>query len=619
MKKRVSVAVIASMCLMATMFSGCGRGIEEVAQTKEESIEEENTTFPSDMEIQEQEAQEITIIYTNDVHSYISNVIKDDEGNIIDNGLRFSRIAAMVRDIETEGGNVLLVDAGDEVQGDIYGAMDEGQNVIKIMNATGYDLATPGNHEFDYGMFQFFNNIDKADFDYVSCNFRSTVTKEVVLPASKTFELGGKKVTIIGITTPETITSSTPAYFQDENGEYIYAIDGCDSVEELFTSVQSAIDNARENSDYVIALGHIGVGMDANSAGYSSTDIIANTTGLDAFIDGHSHTRVDGEMIKDKEGRDVLLTQTGSYLAAVGKMTISPDGKLTTELIEEYEGEDSTVAKLENDWIQEVEDKMGEQIGVLDTTLYICNPSDSNQRLVRAQEMNSGDFTADSIYWYFNEKLGLECDLTLQNAGGIRAQTESGDLTYISAKKVEPFGNMVCLISASGRQIIDALEMGASEIGKWNDEWNAPAENGGFMQVAGMSYTIEATIPSSVETTGEGNFVSVNGEYKVKDVKIYNRETGEYEPINPDKTYQVGGINYVLRNGGNGLTMFMDNELVVDYVGQDYSILAEYIESFVKEGDYARINTQNSPLAAYKGYMLDYENPYGAGRITIIK
>lgn len=619
MKKRVSVAVIASMCLMATMFSGCGRGIEEVAQTKEESIEEENTTFSSDMEIQEQEAQEITIIYTNDVHSYISNVIKDDEGNIIDNGLRFSKIAAMVRDIETEGGNVLLVDAGDEVQGDIYGAMDEGQNVIKIMNATGYDLATPGNHEFDYGMFQFFNNIDKADFDYVSCNFHSTVTKEVVLPASKTFELGGKKVTIIGITTPETITSSTPAYFQDENGEYIYAIDGCDSVEDLFTSVQSAIDNARENSDYVIALGHIGVGMDANSAGYSSTDIIANTTGLDAFIDGHSHTRVDGEMIKDKEGRDVLLTQTGSYLAAVGKMTISPDGKLTTELIEEYEGEDSTVAKLENDWIQEVEDKMGEQIGVLDTTLYICNPSDSNQRLVRAQEMNSGDFTADSIYWYFNEKLGLECDLTLQNAGGIRAQTESGDLTYISAKKVEPFGNMVCLISASGRQIIDALEMGASEIGKWNDEWNAPAENGGFMQVAGMSYTIEATIPSSVETTGEGNFVSVNGEYKVKDVKIYNRETGEYEPINPDKTYQVGGINYVLRNGGNGLTMFMDNELVVDYVGQDYSILAEYIESFVKEGDYARINTQNSPLAAYKGYMLDYENPYGAGRITIIK
>lgn len=583
---------------------------ESVADNEAENIENEDTT--------QSDAGNITIVYTNDVHSYIDNVVKDSDGNITGDGLRFSKIAAMVNDMKAAGENVLLVDAGDEIQGNIYGAMDEGSTIIDIMNAAGYDLATPGNHDFDYGVITLLKLAEKAEFQYISCNFHSSKSKEIVFPATKTYEMDGKKIAFIGVTTPETITSSTPIYFQDENGEFIYEVDGTADAEDLYTSVQSAIDSVSDEADYVIALGHVGVGIDEKKSGISSEDIIANTVGLSAFIDGHSHTTLEGSKITDKEGNEVVLTQTGNYLAAVGVMTIGEDGSISTELVNDYEREEDSVAEIEKQWIQDIDDRMSEKIGTLDTTLYINNPNDGSQRLIRSQELNAGDFCADAFYWFFNEQLELKCDVAIQNGGGVRSQIEQGDVTYRDAKQVEPFGNMVCLISATGQQIVDALEMGVTSIGEWDDEWNIPAENGGFMHVAGLCYTVDASIKSSVETDDNGLFKAVNGDYRVGDVKVYNRESGEYEPIDLNKEYQLGGINYILRNGGNGLSMFSDNELSIDYVGQDYVILSEYIKNFAQEDGYARINTLNSPLAGYEGYMIDYENPLGAGRINII-
>ena len=592
---------------------------EETATASEDESQTENAEDEATSESQDEEkSSDVTIVYTNDVHSYIDNVTKDGDGNVTGDGLRFSKIAAMVKDLRDEGENVLLVDAGDEIQGDIYGAMDEGTTIIDIMRETGYQLATPGNHDFDYGVTQLLKLIETAGFPYVTCNFHSTKTKEIIFSDSYVFEVGDKKVAFVGVSTPKTITSSTPTYFQDEKGEFIYTIDGISDSKDLYTSVQNAIDNVKDDVDYVIGLGHLGVGIDSVKSGWDSKSVISNVSGLDAFIDGHSHTTVEGDIVKDKDGKDVVLTQTGCYLTAVGMMTISADGTITTKLVNDYDREDEAVAKLENDWIDEINQQMNEKIGVLDVPLYVSNPENIKERWIRAKELNLGDFTADSIYWFFNERLGLDCDVAIQNGGGIRSQIDKGDLTYLSAKQVEPFGNMICLIAATGQQIVDALEMGVTVIGEWDDEWNTPAENGGFLQVAGMSYTIDSTVPCGVETDSNKMFDKVNGDYRVRDVKIYNKENGQYEPIELDKTYQLGGINYLLRNSGNGLAMFADDELTVDYVGQDYVILAEYIKNFAGDGEYAHVNTKNCPLLKYDGYLLDYDNPLGSGRINII-
>lgn len=626
MKKfKTIITSMLAVAMVMGLVTGCGNSnTEETVQNATQSSESEADVSDSDANIIDESAnsetasEDITIVYTNDVHSYISNVLKDDDGNVTGDGLRFSKIAAMVKDMRESGENVLLVDAGDEIQGDIYGAMDEGETIINIMRATGYQLATPGNHDFDYGVIQLLKLVETAGFPYVTCNFHPTDTDESIFSESYVFDIAGKKVAFVGVTTPKTLTSSTPVYFQNEKGEFIYEFDGANNAEDLYKSVQNAIDNVKDDVDYVVGIGHVGVGMDEVKNGWDSASIIANVSGLCAFIDGHSHTVMEGEVVKDKDGKDVILTQTGSYLNAVGVMTIMEDGTINTKLVNDYDREDQEVASMEEEWIAQIDAQMNEKIGVLEKDLYICNPENEKQRLIRAQELNLGDFVADSVYWFFNERLEIDCDIAIQNGGGIRNKIEKGDLTYMSAKQVEPFGNMICLIEATGQQIIDALEMGTVEVGEWNDEWDSPAESGGFLQVAGMTYTIDSTIPSGVETDANGMFKAVNGDYKVRDVKVYNKEKGEYEPIDPDKTYKLGGINYILRNGGNGMNMFDGDELVVDYVGQDYVILAEYIKSFLDDGEYAVVNTNNSPMSGYKGYLLDYDNPMGAGRINII-
>lgn len=562
------------------------------------------------------EAEPIYIVYTNDIHSHIYNTTKD-ENDADKPGLRMSNIAAMVKDMKAEGKNVILVDAGDELQGDVYGAFDEGESIIKLMNACGYMVATPGNHDFDYGMNSFFNRIEEADYPYISCNFRALTDDEDPLNDSLIFTVGETKIAFIGITTPETITSSTPTYFQNEKGEYIYTIDGIDEAADMYTSVQRAIDSVKDEADYVIAIGHVGVGMDAIRNNISSYDVIANVEGLDAFIDAHSHTVIEKEIVKDKNGNDVLLTQTGSYLSSIGLIEINGD-TITSSLIDSYAKADTNVATLEDSINEMVMAKMGEKVAELSTTMYIYKPEEANKRLIRSREMNSGDIISDSIYWYFNESLDIDCDVAIVNGGGIRAQLDSGDITYMNIKSVEPFGNMICLTKATGQQILDALEMGAKVTGEWDEEMDIPAENGGFLHVAGMQYTIDSTIPSSVKTKGDGMFESVDGAYRVRDVKIYNKETAEYEDLDPEQTYTIGGSNYLLRNNGNGLNMFSNDEMIIDFVGQEYSILAMYFEAFAKEGEYPVVNTINSPLIKFSGYQIDYENPYGANRISII-
>ena len=547
---------------------------------------------------------DVTILYTNDVHTYIDKQSPK---------LTYAAIADLKQSYQNAGKDVLLVDAGDHVQGTAYGSMDEGASIIKLMNAAGYDVATPGNHEFDYGMDRAKAIMKEADFPYLSCNWVDLRTGLRVLPSVKVFVRGGRRIAFVGVTTPETFTKSTPAYFMDKaQRKYIYDIQGGEDGKKLYDAVQKAIDKAKLLADVVIGLGHLGV--DPSSSPWTSEEVIAHTSGFDAFIDGHSHTVMENKQVQDASGKAVTLTQTGSYFANVGEMTIAADGTITTKLIPTHEGMDATIAAMQTSWVNTVDDMLGEKIAVGDSDFYVSDPA-TGKRRIRSAETNLGDFVADGIYAYFNEVEKLHCDLAIMNGGGIRADVPAGDWTFKTCKQVSPFGNVACLMSVTGKQIQDALEFAARFAGEDGKE------NGGFLQVAGATYEIHTDIPNTVQTDEKNVWIgSATGTPRVQNVKIYDKASGSYLPLDPGATYALAGMNYTLRNLGDGFAMFDGAELIKDYVSEDYLVMSTYAMIFdgADAAGLPHLSSANSPLAVYPGYLLNYEQPYGAGRITIL-
>ena len=547
---------------------------------------------------------DVTILYTNDVHTYIDN--KSPKPT-------YAAIAALKKSLEDTGRDVLLVDAGDHIQGTAYGSMDDGATIIELMNEAGYDLATPGNHEFDYGMARAKAVLREADFPYVSCNWVDLRTGFNVLPSVKFFFVGGRKIAFVGVTTPETFTKSTPAYFMnDAQTKYIYDILGGEDGQKLYDAVQKAIDKAEFwGADTIIGLGHLGV--DPSSSPWTSEEVIAHTHGFTAFIDGHSHTVMANKQVTDASGKAVTLTQTGSYFKNIGKMTVGADGTITTELIDTYEGLDATVAATASNWISAVDDMLGEEIAVGDTKFYINDPA-TGKRRIRSGETNLGDFVADGIYTYFNEIEELHCDVAIMNGGGIRTDVEAGPWSFKTCKTVSPFGNVACLMSVTGQQIQDALEFGARFAGAEGKE------NGGFLQVAGARYTIHPMIPNTVQTNDKNVWTGSAATPRVSNVEIYDKTTGTYKPLDPNATYALAGMNYTLRNLGDGFAMFDGATLIKDYVSEDYLVMSSYAAMFggVDANGLPHLASANSPLADYPGYLLNYEDPYGAGRIQMI-
>ena len=550
------------------------------------------------------EKSEVTILYTNDVHTYIDKQAPE---------LTYAAIAALKQSYQNAGKKVLLVDAGDHVQGTAYGSMDEGASIIQLMNAAGYDVATPGNHEFDYGMDRAKELMRDADFPYLSCNWVDLRTNLRVLPEIKVFVRGGVRIAFVGITTPETFTKSTPAYFMNKaQTKYIYDILGGEDGQKLYSAVQKAVDKAKCLADVVIGLGHLGV--DPSSSPWTSEEVIAHTTGFDAFIDGHSHTVMENKQVADASGRLVTLTQTGSYFANVGEMTIAPDGTISTRLVSTYDQEDPAVAAEQAAWVSSVDEMLGEKIAVADTKFYITDPA-TGKRRIRSGETNLGDFVADGIYTYFNEVEQLHCDIAIMNGGGIRSDEDAGYWTFKTCKQVSPFGNVACLMSVTGKQIQDALEFAARFAGEDGKE------NGGFLQVAGATYEIHTDIPNTVQTDEKNVWIgSATGTPRVQNVKIYDKASGSYLPLDPGATYALAGMNYTLRNLGDGFAMFDGAELIKDYVSEDYLVMSTYAMIFdcADAAGLPHLSSANSPLAAYPGYLLNYEQPYGAGRITIL-
>ena len=333
-------------------------------------------------------AGDIVVLYTNDVHC------------AIDGDFGYSNLVAYEKEMAAAGNYVTLVDAGDAIQGGPYGSLTDGQAIIDTMNKAGYDVVTMGNHEFDFGMERFLEVADELDCGYVSCNFVDLRTGKPVFDTYKMIEYGDTKVAYVGISTPETYTKSTPVYFQDANGKYIYSF----SEDKLVETIQAAIDSAVEaGADYVIAVGHLGI--DPESAPYRSTDIIAKVKGLDAFIDGHSHSVIASQEVKDAAGNTVVLTSTGTKFANFGKLTISADGTITSELISDYTKTDADMDAYLKDLFAEFESILNKVVAK--SSVNLTGYAEDGTRLVRNQETNIGDLCADAYRTVLAADVGL--------------------------------------------------------------------------------------------------------------------------------------------------------------------------------------------------------------------
>ena len=504
----------------------------------------------------------ITILHTNDTHTYIDNKNDADQPT-----LRYSTVAGYKTTLQ----NVLLVDAGDHVQGTVYGAEDKGHTIIDLMGAAGYDIATLGNHEFDYTMDGTKNVVEWAKFPYVSCNF--FYKGEPVLEPYKVFEVAGKKVAFVGITTPESITKSTPKYFMDESGNYVYSIAGGDDGAALYAAVQTAIDAAAKEADYVIALGHLGV--DDASKPWRSEDVIANTTGLTAFIDGHSHSEIEGKTVTDKAGKAVTLAQTGTALNNLGQLTIAADGTVTSRLLtfEDLAAvtPDANVAKMESEFITKVDEALEKPVGASAVTLNIKG-ADGN-RSVRKEETNIGNFCCDA-FMYAAEKAGFEPDLAFNQGGGIRATLAAGAISTKDIKLCYPWGGDVAIKDITGQELLDALEWSYRTANVENTN-----EVGGYLQLSHVRVTVNLGIPSTVQQDENGVWSGApTGAYRVQKVEVQNK-AGQWEPLDLNKTYKAVSGPYLLEEMGDGYNMFKTGD-ACKFVANDYVTLVDYIQSF---------------------------------------
>ena len=520
----------------------------------------------------------LVILFTSDVHCGI------------DQGWTYAGLYAMKESLAKDN-YVLLVDDGDAIQGEPVGTMTKGEAIVDIMNAVGYDIAIPGNHEFDYGMDIFLELTKKASYPYLSCNFNKD--GELIFQPWIIKEFDGVKIGFVGVTTPMTLRSSTPRYFQDEEGNFIYNFMQDENGEAVYAAVQKAVDEVRaEGAVYVVVMAHMG--NEAECSPWRYDEVIANTTGIDLWLDGHSH---DTEQVvtQNKDGNPVLRSGCGTKLANVGYATIGTDGSMATGLYTWAQDVSAVnLLGLENAGLEAIkaakgalDEKLNQVVASTAVDLYINDPVAKTEdgksiRIIRRAETNLGDLCADA---YLNQS--GEADIAFVNGGGIRVQLNAGDLTLNDILRVHPFGNSLTVIEITGQQVLDALEWSVHSL---------PGEFGGFDQVAGITFTVDPTIPTPVVETADKMFDHVDESMarRVSNVMVGG------EPIDPERIYKVASHDYQLLNQGDGYTMFEGANVLQESVKLDNQVLIDYITETLG------------------GVVSDgYDQPYGQGRITV--
>lgn len=523
----------------------------------------------------------IVILHTNDIHAQTDQTVGED-GKVARIG--FPAVAKYKKDMVKKYGksNVTLLDAGDSMQGENVATVSKGLNIIKIMNKVGYDVAIPGNHEFDYSFDNMLKLVGSARAEYLCCNLTYLGTGDTVLKPYVIKNYGGTKVAYVGVDTPESFSKSTPEYFKDSKGNWAFSFAEGNDGKDLYASVQKNVNAARKaGAKYVVLIGHLG--QTGTTEYWRSDAVVKNTTGIDVVIDGHSH-EVYSQNVKNKKGKNVIITQTGTKLENLGKITINKkSGKIKAVTVKPT-AEDAGVKKYVDGIKAGFSDQMSEKLASSKTILYTMNPDDAADRIIRERETNLGDLCADA----FKTRMGS--DIAIVNGGGIRVQVEKGDITLGTAYSVFPFNNTPVVIEVTGKQIKDFLEFSYRKVE--NDE------NGGFAHVAGLTCTVDATVSSSAVENDKGEFTGVkDGKYRVKDIIING------EALDLNKKYTVAGTNYTIEQCGDGNTAFKGYKEVkagsASY--NDADLFAEYLKK-----DLGGVIPEK------------YSNPLGEGRINII-
>ena len=483
----------------------------------------------------------VVILYENDVHCAV-------EG--------YSKLAAMKNELSETYTNVGVVSVGDFVQGGTLGAVSKGEYIVNLMNKVGYDAIALGNHEFDYQLPRLNELNAMSNTKFISCNFQKIGEDKTYFEPYTIVSYGSVDVAYIAITTPETINSSSPAQFKNDKGELIYTF----NESKLYDIVQTNI-NAAETAgaDYVIALSHIGYDESGNLA--DITDVIENTDGFDVVLDAHSHSVIEEKVIKDKSGDDVLLTSTGTKFEYIGKLTIK-NGAFDTELVEveSYTKTDPVVdayiTEINENYAQLGNRKIGES-----KVEFITHDKDGN-RLVRNAETNLGNFCSDAL------RVMTGADMSFVNGGGLRAPMEAGDITFNDIFSVFPFNNQIVTAEISGQILIDFLEMAVMTY---------PEEDGSFPHMSGVTFSVNKSIPTSVKVDANGFFEKVDGAYRVYNVKVLDKTSGEYKALDPNDKYILAGFNYFILDFGGGMSMFKDAKILDAEGTLDVELLENYI------------------------------------------
>ncbi|MBQ7184464.1 MAG: bifunctional metallophosphatase/5'-nucleotidase [Clostridia bacterium] len=521
----------------------------------------------------------LIVLFTSDVHCGI------------DQGWGYAGLYA-VKESLSKDNHVLLVDDGDAIQGEPIGTMTKGEGVVDIMNAVGYDIAIPGNHEFDYGMDRFLELAQKAEYEYISCNFNKE--GELVFKPYTIREFDGVKIAFVGVTTPMTLRSSTPRYFMNEAGEFVYGFFQDDTGELLYTKVQEAVDAARaEGAAYVIVMAHLG--NEAECSPWMYSDVISHTNGINAWLDGHSHD-TDQVIMKNKDGEDVVRSGCGTKMANIGVLTVTTDGSFTTELYSwdaniaapKLLGLSNTGSEAVAAASEVLNAKLAEVVAKTSVDLVINDPVQTTEdgkpiRIIRRTETNLGDLCADA----YLDQAG-DADIAFVNGGGIRVSLKAGDLTLNDILRVHPFGNSLTVIEITGQQVLDALEWSVHAL---------PGEFGGFDHVAGLTYEVDPTIPTPCVENESKMFDHVDDsmERRIRNVLVGG------EPLDPEKLYKVASHDYQLLNNGDGYTMFKGCTVLQESVKLDNQVLIDYI---------------TGTLGGEVGEA--YDDPYGQGRMIVV-
>ena len=519
----------------------------------------------------QEKSNDIVILHTNDVHCGVTEIIGYD-------GLMLYK-----KQLLKKYNNVILVDAGDHIQGGTMGTITNGEALIDIMNKLEYKVVTLGNHEFDYKVPQLEVCEKKLNCGYISINYCFHKNKTAVYDISKIIEIGGKKIGFIGVTTPQTLSKTYLNSLLDSEGKKIYDFLTDNKSQELYDRIQKEIDRLKneEKVNYIIILGHLGILGDALEE-YTSAGVIKNIQYVDAFIDGHSH-KVYSQYSPDKNSKNVVVAQTGTKLANIGVLIIKEDGTISQENLNEVpydpdlaeETINVTRSKKEyyvdkemNEYINQIyESFSGELNKVIGHTSFpltvfknITESQDSHTMLSRVGENALCNLVADS----FRELGGA--DVTVLNAGSVRTDINQGDITYQEIINAMPFSNDVLVKQITGQSIFDALEFGVRLL---------PRPTSRFPQVSGITYKIDVSINSSVVIDEDENFISVNGERRVYDVKING------EDLDLNKNYTICGSSFIL-DGGDGYLMFYPFEITQTSIGVDNEVLMNYINNNLK-------------------------------------